>query len=127
MSWRHNLYIPVTEREINAGILEALSADRHCMVYFRKITDFDHKAEIARNYIDLKANGEIDEEATEFLRMLREIRIPKRLGEDSIGQFEVEGLTSRGIEEKEHEEYLATLAESFRWVLGRRESAGLQF
>jgi flagellar biosynthesis GTPase FlhF len=103
----------VTEREVERGVLQQETNADHCIAFIRSITNVNVTAlKFASRFMDF-AGRNIDEEASKFLKSLRDDRLPKKLPESNRCNFEVEWSGREGIEPSTHKEYLETFCKEF--------------
>ncbi|KAK2144717.1 hypothetical protein LSH36_736g01022 [Paralvinella palmiformis] len=76
-------HISVTEQEIKEGILHNEHRDGQVIAMRRTLGDVHHPRHKHRHIIDI-ISGEINEEAQEFLSILKENKVPQAIGEDAL-------------------------------------------
>jgi NACHT domain- and WD repeat-containing protein len=110
------IFCIVTEREIRRGIREdcPTSPENHCLVYVRHIDNMDvNQFRSMRNFIDMFAKNEFDNEAIGLLDSLRNELIPSRLPESNIRRFAVEWKNPDGLDVFGHAEYIRKFCKTF--------------
>ena len=84
----------MTEYEIDKGLVQCENKDRDCVVFMRNIQNLRENLEKGRiqGFIDLKPGlREVDEEAQELLRTLKESKLPDSLpSPTNTAKFELE-------------------------------------
>jgi len=80
-------HYPVTEREIQNGILRAKGTAEHTLAYVRNIIDMNTSAvRFAKLFIDIAGRG-VDTEAQTLLNDLRDKKIPAACPESNIARL----------------------------------------
>lgn len=117
----------VTEYEIERGLLEAEKPDEEVLCFVREITDLEknlhHKR--ALKFLDSVKNGsEIDAEAQELLRVLKDVKIPAALTDGRNTEFfPVTWTDPERSDPNDNAEYLRNFCHVFRekmcWLINR--------
>ncbi|XP_064648000.1 NACHT and WD repeat domain-containing protein 2-like [Lineus longissimus] len=109
----HNYFMSVTEREVERGVLQQENNVDHCIAFVRYISNVNVTAlKFASRFMDFSGRN-LDDEASKFLKSLRDERLPKKLPESNCVKFDVEWSGREGIEPGTHQEYLATFCKEF--------------
>lgn len=86
----NNTYILVTESEIQCGILDTPTAlvNDQCLGFIRLITDIDNHLshQVAWRFID-KRDEQLDFEAQDLMKNLRDQELPKKLAPENIIRY----------------------------------------
>lgn len=111
----HAFTFSVTENEIQHGLLE-YDGDkaRKCLCFMRHIQDMTdnlHHAKSAK-FIDMDSN-EVDDEAVNMLKLLKEEKIPGVLPAENISRYTVSWSGDVGINPEQHVDYLNQFCEDF--------------
>jgi len=89
-----NVFIfKVTEKEIFNGILRAKKLTNNVLCFIREIDDIEENIssniKLAKRFIEIDDNGNIDESPKSFLNALKYDKIPSKLGKENIFRFNV--------------------------------------
>ena len=78
----------------------------------------------AWRFIDQNNDGSLDEEAQDFLEVLKNKYIPERLDKENIFHFKIKWSDNEGVNEEDHQDYLKEFCNTFeREILRQVEHA----
>ena len=107
------IFILVTEREIQKGILRAKDLTEHTLAYVRKISNVNITLlRFAAKFVDIAGRAQ-DSEAAKLLATLSDEKVSKVLPESNIRRFNVEWEGKDGITEDTHKDYLTEFCNDF--------------
>ena len=113
--------ILVTQEEIELGLFQnSQEINKRCLCFIRNIQDLDQNVyhHRALKFIDLlpAENGspaEVDVDAQDRLKLLRENIIPQKLNKENIVRLSTHWSDSSGISASDNSDYLDNLAQAF--------------
>jgi len=107
------LIVPVTEREVRRGIINARDPDKHCLAYIRQLENMDMTSvRVVRNFVDM-VDRSVDTEAEYLLTILRDDLLPTRLPPENVVRFTVDWTGDQGLGVDTHADYLQQFCEIF--------------
>ncbi|XP_076461539.1 uncharacterized protein LOC143294026 [Babylonia areolata] len=128
--------ISVTHAEVNTGILKSPDTGtknvNKVFCFHRRLEDIDITDKLAKRFVDLTEEGDVDEEAAELREGMKEA-VTQHLDASHLSTYTI-GWTDRGVSEENphHAAYLKTFSDTFTAhmihaidsaIAGQKESA----
>ena len=107
----------VTEKEIFNGIIKAKNPNNNVLYFEREIENIEEKIganpDLARRFIDLDANNQVDKSAKYFLENLKKEKIRSKIADSNIFKFKVQWDAEHGISLQTHRDYIEDFGNTF--------------
>ncbi|XP_060071031.1 NACHT domain- and WD repeat-containing protein 1-like [Ylistrum balloti] len=124
-------YVSITEKEVQAGLLDVTEPEKHCLWFWRTIDDIENlknqDENIRRKFIDMDKDEDYWRESRRLLSVLQETKMKSRLPPRNLYQYKVKW-TKDGIDPKnaQHKDYLKAMTEKFTSEMERLIEDGIK-